>query len=54
MKRDCPDCRRLRAEARQPGADLADILVDVILHEQKEHPQRPRQAAQTAPYGARR
>ncbi|MEU7206128.1 hypothetical protein [Streptomyces sp. NPDC045470] len=42
--RDCPGCRALSDEARQPGANAADILVRVILHEQTHHPAPPNQA----------
>ncbi|MFH9424587.1 hypothetical protein [Streptomyces sp. NPDC017529] len=45
MTSDCPGCRTLSNEAQQPGANPADILVRVILHEQTDHPAPPAQAA---------
>ncbi|MEU7222303.1 hypothetical protein [Streptomyces chrestomyceticus] len=47
MKRHCPDCLALRAEARQPGADLGDLLIRVVLHEAAQHPQRRTTARRT-------
>ncbi|MFK8912446.1 hypothetical protein [Streptomyces sp. YS-3] len=43
MQYGCPGCDALRAEARRPGADLADLLDRVQLHELDPHP--PRSAA---------
>ncbi|GAA0585331.1 hypothetical protein GCM10010394_12780 [Streptomyces crystallinus] len=38
MQHGCPDCDALRAEARRPGVDLADLLHRVQLHELDPHP----------------
>ncbi|WHM40291.1 hypothetical protein [Streptomyces sp. BPTC-684] len=38
MQYGCPGCDALRAEARRPGADLADLLHRVLLHELDPHP----------------
>ncbi|MFI1172130.1 hypothetical protein [Streptomyces melanogenes] len=38
MQYGCPGCDALRAEARRPGADLADLLHRVQLHELDPHP----------------
>lgn len=38
MQYGCPGCDALRAEARRPGADLADLLHRVQLHELEPHP----------------
>ncbi|MEU7205388.1 hypothetical protein [Streptomyces sp. NPDC045470] len=54
MKRHCPGCRRLRAEAEQPGADLDDILARVALHETAAHPRRPPPPRSTKPLAVRR
>ncbi|WP_406345778.1 hypothetical protein [Streptomyces sp. NBC_00648] len=43
MQYGCPGCDALRAEARRPGVDLADLLHRVQLHELDPHP--PRAAA---------
>ncbi|MFD9796542.1 hypothetical protein ACFWXK_36945 [Streptomyces sp. NPDC059070] len=41
MQDGCPGCDDLRAEARRPGADLADLLLRAQLHELEPHPAPP-------------
>ncbi|MER5887665.1 hypothetical protein ABT160_27945 [Streptomyces sp. NPDC001941] len=37
MEKDCKVCQALREEARKPGADLGDLLLQTQLHERDAH-----------------
>ncbi|MEU5432311.1 hypothetical protein AB0G73_02910 [Streptomyces sp. NPDC020719] len=54
MQYGCPGCDALRAEARKPGADLADLLLRTQLHEMEPHPARPGAPAKKERGGTKR